>query len=269
LVSSEPARTPESVDMNVLIRGGGDIASGVALRLHRCGYRVLITELAQPVAVRRTVSFSETVYEGHWKVEDVSAQKADSDAEVEELLQNDIIPVLVAPDINSVSLNYSILIDARLTKKVEKYSLSSHTFIIGLGPGFTAGVNCHAAIETNRGHTLGRVYWEGSTLPDTSTPEGDPRRVLRAPAAGIITSYVEIGQHVEGGQEVASVAGELVISPFKGIVRGMIRPGLMVGNGLKIGDIDSRDDLNLCKLVSDKALAVGGGVLEAILNRKK
>jgi xanthine dehydrogenase accessory factor len=255
--------------MNVLIRGGGDIASGVALRLHRSGYRVLITELAQPVAVRRTVSFSETVYEGHWTVEDVSAQKADSVAEAVELLQNDIIPVLVAPDIDSFSLNYSILIDARLTKKVEKYSLSSQTFIIGLGPGFTAGVNCHAAIETNRGHTLGRVYWEGSTLPDTSNPEGDPRRVLRAPAAGIITSSVEIGQHVEDGQEVASVAGELVTSPFKGIVRGMIRPGLMVGKGLKIGDIDSRDDPNLCKLVSDKALAVGGGVLEAILNQKK
>jgi xanthine dehydrogenase accessory factor len=255
--------------MTILIRGGGDIASGVALRLHRSGYRVLLTELAQPVAVRRTVSFSEAVYEGEWTVEEVNARKAESDTEAIDLMQRGIIPVLVAPDLNSVSLDYSILIDARLTKRAEEVTLSDRPLIIGLGPGFTAGVNCHAAIETNRGHTLGRVYWKGSALPDTSHPEGDPRRVLRAPADGIITSPVEIGQHVEGGQEVARVAGEPVTSPFKGIVRGMIRPGLKVSKGQKIGDIDMRDDPNLCRLVSDKALAVGGGVLEAILNHKK
>lgn len=255
--------------MNVLIRGGGDIASGVALRLHRAGYRVLIAELAQPLAVRRTVSFSEAVYEGEWTVEGVTARRAESDSEAVDLLQNGIIPVLVAPDLDSISLDYTILVDARLKKRADDFRLSSQTLTIGLGPGFTAGVNCHAAIETNRGHTLGRVYWKGSALPDTSSPEGDPRRVLRAPTDGIITAHVEIGQHVEGGQEVAAVAGEPVTSPFKGIVRGMIRPGLKVSKGLKIGDIDSRDDPNLCKLVSDKALAVGGGVLEAILSYKK
>jgi xanthine dehydrogenase accessory factor len=255
--------------MNVLIRGGGDIASGVALRLHRAGYLVFITELAQPLAVRRTVSFSEAVYEGEWTVEGVTARKAETDSEAIELLQDGIIPVLVAPDLESVSLDYSILIDARLLKIVEDTRLFPQTLTIGLGPGFIAGVNCHAAIETNRGHTLGRAYWEGSASPDTSNPEGDPRRVLRAPIDGIITAHVKIGHHVEGGQEVASVADVSVTSPFNGIVRGMIRPGLKVSKGLKIGDIDSRDDPNLCKLVSDKALAVGGGVLEAILSYKK
>lgn len=254
--------------MNILIRGGGDIASGVALRLHRSGYRVIITELAQPLAVRRTVSFSEAVYEGKWTVEGVCARQANSEAEAVEFLQNRIIPVLVAPDLDSVSLDYAILIDARLTKKVAALRLSRQPLAIGLGPGFTAGVNCHAAIETNRGHTLGRVYWEGSTLPDTSHPEGDPRRVLRAPTDGIITAHVDLGQHVEAGQEVASVSGEPITSPFKGIVRGLIRPGSKIIKGLKIGDIDSRDDPDLMRLVSDKALAVGGGVLEAILSRK-
>jgi xanthine dehydrogenase accessory factor len=230
---------------------------------------VFITELAQPFAVRRTVSFSEAVYEREWTVEEVTAQKAESDSEAVDLLQKGIIPVLVAPDLDSVSLDYSILIDARLTKKAEDFNLPSQTLVIGLGPGFTAGINCHAAIETNRGHTLGRVYWKGSTLPDTSHPEGDPRRVLRAPTTGMITALVEIGQHVEGGQEVASVSGLPVTSPFKGIVRGLIRPGLKLSKGLKIGDIDPRDDPNLCRLVSDKALAVGGGVLEAILSYKK
>ncbi len=255
--------------MNVLIRGGGDIASGVALRLHRTGYRVVIAELAQPFSVRRTVSFSEAIYEREWTVEEVTARRAESDSEAADLLEKEIIPVLVAPDLNSISLDYSILIDARLTKKAENFDLPSHTLVIGLGPGFTAGNNCHAAIETNRGHTLGRVYWKGSTLPDTSSPEGDPRRVLRAPTDGTITSGVEIGQHVEGGQEVARVSGVPVNSPFKGILRGMIHPGLKVNKGLKIGDIDPRDDPTLCRLVSDKALAVGGGVLEAILSYKK
>jgi xanthine dehydrogenase accessory factor len=255
--------------MNVLIRGGGDIASGVALRLHRAGYRVFITELAQPLAVRRTVSFSEAVYEGECTVEGVTARKAETDSEANDLLQNGIIPVLIAPDLESVSLDYSTLIDARLLKKAEDTRRLPQTLTIGLGPGFTAGVNCHAVIETNRGHTLGRVYWEGSALSDTSSPEGDPRRVLRAPADGIITAHVMIGHHVETGQKVASVANISVSSPFKGIVRGMLRPGLKVSKALKIGDVDSRDDPTLCKLVSDKALAVGGGVLEAILSFKK
>jgi xanthine dehydrogenase accessory factor len=259
-------------DVLTMFRRSGALLEGhfrLSSGLHSSGYRILITELAQPLAVRRTVSFSEAVYEGQWTVEGVSAQKADTEAEAVDLLHNGIIPLLVAPELDSVTLDYSILIDARLTKRVEKYSLSDETMIIGLGPGFTVGLNCHTAIETNRGHTLGRVYREGSTLPDTSNPEGDPRRVLRAPTDGIITAHADIGQHVEGGQAVASVAGVSITSPFKGILRGMIRPGLKVSKGLKIGDIDSRDDPNLCRLVSDKALAVGGGVLEAILSHKK
>jgi xanthine dehydrogenase accessory factor len=255
--------------MNILIRGGGDIATGVALRLHRTGHRVFITELQQPLAVRRTVSFAETIYEGEWTVEEVTARRAESVAQAVEFSRNGIIPVLVAPELDTVTLKYAVLVDARLTKAVMDYPLSRQPLIIGLGPGFTAGRNCHAVVETNRGHTLGRVYWNGPAQPDTTTPEGDPRRVLRAPIGGIIVGHVEIGQHVEARQIIASVGSEQVASPFKGIVRGLIHPGLSVSKGLKIGDIDSRDDPDLCRLVSDKALAVGGGVLEAVLGYGK
>ena len=255
--------------MNILIRGGGDIATGVALRLHRTGYHVFITELNQPLAVRRTVSFSETVYEGDWTVEDVSARRAESAAQALGFSRNGFIPVLVAPHLDAIKLEYDVLVDGRLTKTDVDYPLAPQPMIIGLGPGFTVGRNCHAVVETNRGHTLGRVYWNGSAQPDTATPEGDPRRVLRAPVDGMVVVHVEIGQHVEANQIVASVGSENVVSPFKGIVRGLIRPGLSVNEGLKIGDIDSRDDPALCRLVSDKALAVGGGVLEAILGYRK
>ena len=255
--------------MNILIRGGGDVASGVALRLYRAGLNVVITELAQPLAVRRSVAFSEAIYEGEWTVEGVVAKRVDSATDAMELLRERVIPILVAPELDSVGIEYTVLVDGRLTKSPANYSLTKERLIIGLGPGFTAGQNCHAVVETNRGHTLGRVYWQGTALADTSHPEGDARRVLRSPAEGTLSALAEIGQHVESGQSVAVVAGQNIVSPFQGIVRGMIRPGINVSKGLKIGDIDARDDPALCHLVSDKALAVGGGVLEAILARAK
>lgn len=252
--------------MNILIRGGGDIATGVALRLHRAGYRVFITELPQPLAVRRAVSFSEAVYVRHWTVEDVTARLADSITQALDFSSKGFIPVLVAPEIDTIALPYSVLVDARLTKSPAHYSISDQLLVIGLGPGFAVGMNCHAVIETNRGHTLGRVHWMGSAQEDTAIPEGDPRRVLRAPTNGVTSAYVEIGHHVEEGQLFATVSDAQVFSPITGIVRGMIRPGIFIPKGLKIGDIDPRDDPRLCSLVSDKALAVGGGVLEAILH---
>jgi xanthine dehydrogenase accessory factor len=142
---------------------------------------------------------------------------------------------------------------------------------IGLGPGFTAGVNCHAVVETNRGHRMGRVIWQGSAEADTGLPEQiagqQAERVLRAPADGVLVNHFEIGAHVDGGQAVAEVAGKQVTAPFSGVLRGILYPGLKVYQGQKIGDLDPRDDPRLCALVSDKALAVGGGVLEAILTR--
>jgi xanthine dehydrogenase accessory factor len=158
-----------------------------------------------------------------------------------------------------------------MTKKTPELEMDAADLVIGLGPGFVAGENCHAVIETNRGHTLGRVIWEGPPLADTGIPESvnhqGVSRVLRAPADGPLLAHAEIGEHLKAGQLVAEVAGRSVQAPFNGVLRGLIYPGVEVTVGLKIGDVDPRNDPRYCRLVSDKALAIGGSVLEAILSR--
>ena len=253
----------------ILIRGGGDLASGVALRLHRAGLKVLISELEQPLAVRRTVSFAEAVYASEVEVEGAKARLVKRE-QVQAALDAGEIPVLVDPNATILTkLPISIVVDARLTKLPPDPLPVDIPLHIGLGPGFHAGRNCHAVIETRRSHTLGRVYWDGPTQSDSGQPEGDQRRVLRAPVDGIFNSRVQIGEHVETGQIIADVAGEAIKAPFPGVIRGLLHSGLRVKAGLKIGDVDPRDDHNLCKLVSDKALAIGGGVLEAMLTRSE
>jgi xanthine dehydrogenase accessory factor len=252
----------------IIIRGGGDLASGVVLRLHRAGFPVIITELPQPLSVRRAVSFSEAVYEGQWKVEDVSAQLVQTSEQIEALLAQHEIPVLIDPTLKLLStfdFRPSTIVDARLLKHPHPPLTSNAPFTIGLGPGFIAGENCHAFVETMRGHTLGRAYWSGSASADTGQPEGDPRRVLRAPANGILNGYAHIGKHLEAGQVIAEVNNVKIAAPFPGVLRGLIHSGLEVTKGIKIGDVDARDAREYCFLVSDKALAIGGGVLEAIL----
>ena len=255
----------------VLLRGGGDLASGVALRLHRAGIKVVITELAQPLAVRRTVSFAEAVYEGQHTVEGVTGRLVKPE-QVPAALEAGEIPVLIDPDATILlsSFLFPVVIDARLIKLPPAPLPISVPLRIGLGPGFHAGVNCDAAIETRRSHTLGRVYWNGTTQADSGQPEGDPRRVLRAPNDGILFAKAKIGDHVEEGQVVAVVSKQYsVISLIGGVLRGMIRDGIQMTKGMKIGDIDPRDDPSACYLVSDKALSIGGAVLEAILTRKE
>ena len=206
----------------ILIRGGGDLASGVALRLHRAGFKVLISELPQPLAVRRTVSFAEAVYAGLVTVEGVTARlvKRASSPKGEQIpaaLDAGEIPVIVDPNASILTgLPISIVIDARLTKQTPTPLPVDVSLHIGLGPGLHAGRNCHAVIETRRSHTLGRVYWDGPSQPDSGQPEGDQRRVLRAPSDGIFSSQVQIGEHVEAGQIVAEVNGELIVAPFPG-----------------------------------------------------
>jgi xanthine dehydrogenase accessory factor len=178
------------------------------------------------------------------------------------------IPVLVDPDCHSIKTLFPLaIIDARMIKHAPEPLFHKSLLYLGLGPGFTAPVNCHVVIETQRGHTLGRVIWEGSSINDTSKPEGDPRRVLRAPRDGIFESEAQIGEWFEQGQTIASINGELIKAPFSGTLRGLLHPGLNIIKGVKIGDIDPRNDPTLCSLVSDKSLAVGGGVLEALLTR--
>ena len=261
---------PSDKSAHVLVRGGGDLATGVALRLYRAGIRVVITELAQPLAVRRTVSFAEAVYAGHHKVEGVTARLVKRD-QLQASLNADEIPVLIDPDADILStFHFPIVVDARLMKQSPSPLSTPIPLHIGLGPGFHAGENCHAVIETRRSHTLGRVYWTGTTQPDSGEPEGDPRRVLRAPGDGVLLSKAKIGDYVDEGQTLAMIGGTWeVVSPFRGILRGLIHDGLHATRGMKIGDVDARNDASACLLVSDKALAIGGGVLEAILSKEE
>ena len=264
----------------VLVRGGGDLATGVALRLHRAGIKVVIAELAQPLAVRRTVSFSEAVYDGRQTVEGVTAKLI----EANQFLaweDADFIPVIIDPDASIlVDQDFVVVIDARLIKNPPNPLPKEVPLHIGLGPGFHAGRDCHAVIETRRSHTLGRVYWTGTTQPDSGEPEGDPRRVLRAPMDGVVTGMKKIGEHVGEGDVIADIqveremsprshsfASTHIYSPFAGFLRGIIRGGLHVKKGMKIGDVDARGDASACFLVSDKSLAIGGGALEAVLSK--
>lgn len=259
----------------ILVRGGGDLASGVILRLHRVGFQVAILELSHPLAVRRTVCFSEAVYEGAQTVEGVTARLVSAD-QFQVTLEAGEIPVLIDPNANILRNQFltsprnTFVIDARLLKKEPELLGADVPLHIGLGPGFCAGENCHAVIETRRSHTLGRVLWSGETQPDSGQPEGDPRRVLRAPANGHVLPVVEIGEHVREGQLIAEMQPAngspkvKLLSPLDGILRGLIHPRVEVSEGMKIGDVDPRNDPAMVKLVSDKALSVGGGVLEAV-----
>lgn len=265
----------------LLLRGGGDLATGVAVRLLRLGLRVAVTEVEQPLAVRRTVAFAEAVYAGETTVEGFTARCLPDPTDMLAVLAvfgRQQVPVLVDPGCESAkTLRPAVIVDARMTKQPPEPIGYSPLLYLGLGPGFVAGVNCQAVIETRRGHTLGRVYWTGGPDPDTGQPDGNPGRVLRAPCNGVVTAHVNIGDHVEAGQVIAKIDADpqtssprpssVIHSPIGGVIRGLIHPGLRVTCGLKIGDVDPRDDPRLCTLVSDKALAIGGGVLEAMLSR--
>lgn len=254
----------------ILIRGGGDLASGVALRLFRVGFQIAILELDKPLAVRRTVSFSEAVYEGTQTVEGVTARLVSAD-QFQVALEAGEIPVLIDPQANILRNQFltsprtTFLVDARLLKSEPEPLAVELSLHIGLGPGFSAGDNCHAVIETRRSHTLGRVYWQGPAQPDSGQPEGDPKRVLRAPVSGNVQPFKQIGELCREGERIASVNGEAIVSPFDGVLRGLIHPRVDVPAGMKIGDVDPRNDPAMCRIVSDKSLSIGGGVLEAVL----
>lgn len=257
----------------VIIRGGGDLATGVAYRLHKAGFPLIVLELPRPLVVRRKVALATAVLEGEVQVEDLVGRRVQTPAAAKALASTGTIPVLVAPELAPVTVDLSapvsVLIDARMAKRNIDTDMAQAPLVIALGPGFTAGVDCHAVIETMRGHRLGRVIWQGQALPNTGTPGivagKSAERVLRAPSGGEVQWRFEIGDSVEGGQVLGDVNGVPVAAPFEGVLRGLIAPGTRVRAGLKIGDVDARGDVAACFTISDKALAIGGGVLEAVL----
>ncbi|MBI2202762.1 MAG: EF2563 family selenium-dependent molybdenum hydroxylase system protein [Candidatus Rokubacteria bacterium] len=255
----------------VLIRGAGDLATGSAVRLRRCGFAVVATELAAPTAVRRTVAFSEAVLDGTVAVEGVRARRAESAADARRIVRAGDVAVLVDPTgAISAGLRPDVVVDARVAKRNLGTSLGDAPIVIGLGPGFVAGRDVHAVIETNRGHALGSVILAGEAEPNTGVP-GEiggfgAERLLRAPASGTLRARCTIGERVDAGVAVADVEDRPVVARIAGVLRGLVRDGSQVREGQKIGDVDPRARPEHCFTVSDKARAVAGGVLEAILS---
>lgn len=256
--------------MLVVIRGAGDIATGIALRLHRSYMQVVMTDIANPTAIRRTVCFSQAIPNKIAKVEDVTAILADSAEQVEEILKIGAIPVLVDPNADCVkTLQPDVMVDAILAKRNLGTHITDAPVVIGVGPGFCAGQDCHAVVETMRGHYLGRVILHGEPIPNTNIPgliggyAGE--RVLRAPCDGTFHQLLDIGAQVKAGDVAGTVDGVPMRCTIDGVLRGILPDNTPVFVGMKSGDVDPRCEINHCYCASDKALAVGGGVLEAIL----
>ena len=254
----------------IVIKGAGDLASGVAVRLAHCGFPIVMTDLPHPTSIRRTVCFSEAILKGTFTVEDVTAEFASDFHAIPAILERNHIAVVADPGAECIkALQPETVVDAILAKRNLGTAKSDAPIVIALGPGFTAGVDCHAVIETMRGHNLGRVILEGSAEPNTGIPGSisgfTTERVLRSPKDGLFTELHHIGDIVEKGEPIADVYGETVYAPLCGVIRGLLPTGTPVRKGMKSGDIDPRPVQAHCYTVSDKARAVGGGVLEAIL----
>jgi xanthine dehydrogenase accessory factor len=278
-----------------LMCGGGDLATGVALRLHRAGWRVLIAELPQPLAIRRTVAFASAIYDGSIEVEGTIGERIAAATEAARVWQADRIPVLIDPDRTAAAALHPIaLIDAIMAKRNTGTRIGDTPIVIALGPGFTAGSDCHAVVETQRGHNLGRVYYRGAAQPDSGTPGNvggqDALRVVRAPVSGVFYAHRQIGDRLKAGEAIGRVItvdvsltdsaawrlaaidrdasqplGIVVKTKIDGVLRGILHDGLKISANTKIADVDPRGEVENCFTVSDKSWAVGGGALEAVL----
>jgi xanthine dehydrogenase accessory factor len=257
--------------LHVVVKGGGDLGTGVAWRLHRCGFHVLVTEAVRPTVIRRAVAFASAVYEDVVTVDGIAARLMKNDAEITACWAAGEVPLLVDPEGTAIKrLRPDVVVDAILAKRNVGTRITDASTVVALGPGFIAGLDCHAVVETNRGHNLGRVLLEGSAEPNTGVPGSvggeSARRVLRAPAEGAFRTVRAIGDLVQVGEVVAYVGDTPLRSRLDGVVRGLLYDGLPVTIGMKAGDVDPRSVVSHCFTISDKALAVAGGVLEAILH---
>lgn len=261
----------------VLVRGAGDLATGTILRLHNCGFRVLAVECARPSAIRRRAAFCEAVFDGTATVEGVTARLIDRIEQADAVWNAGEIPLIVDETaVCAAACAPAVLVDAILAKRNLGTTRDMAPITIGLGPGFTAGGDVDAVVETMRGHRLGRVIYDGAALPNTGVPGPiagfAAERVIHAPASGAMTFVrspepVDIGSIVQKGQTIGFVGGVPVTATLDGVLRGLIREGYPVTEGLKIADIDPRaQEVQNCTTVSDKARAIAGGVLEAMLH---
>jgi xanthine dehydrogenase accessory factor len=256
-------------DHLVVVLGGGDLATGAVARLHRAGFPVVVLELDPPLTVRRTVAVSTAITHGTTEVEDLQARRCESPEEAATAARAGTIAVMVGPDLPAFTVPPEVVVDARMAKQNLGTTKDDAPLVVCLGPGFTAGADCDAVVETMRGHHLGRVIWDGEAAPNTGVPGmigGQSEfRVLRAETSGEVTWEVDFGEHVVREQALGMVGERTVRALTNGVVRGLIAPGSIVEAGMKIGDVDPRAEASACWEISDKALSVGGGVLEAVL----
>ena len=256
--------------MLIVVKGAGDLATGIACRLFRAGCSVVMTETAQPTPVRCTVGVSQAVYPEAAGVAGSTARLGESPQEALDCVRSGKVAVLGDPEGACVpALKPDGVVDAILAKKNLGTSIGEAPAVVGVGPGFTPGVDCHAAGAPQRGHALGRVLWDRSPAPNTGVP-GDIggytiERLLRAPAEGSFVPLAAIGDTVEAGQTVGRVGDAPMKAQITGVVRGLLPEGTPVFAGMKAGDVDPRCRREHCFSVSDKARAVGGGVLEALM----
>ncbi len=258
----------------ILIRGAGDIASGIAVRLYNSGFKIVMTEIKKPSSIRREVCFSEAIYDGETTVEKITCKKANSLQEIQNILDLKQIAV-VEDETNELykTLKPDIVIDAILAKKNLGTFKDMADIVVGVGPGFEASKDCHCIVETSRGHDLGRVIYSGSAKKNTGIPgviAGVSKdRVIYSPNAGVLNVKSKIGDMVKKGDIIAYVDETEVKATINGVLRGLLRDGYKVSEHFKIADIDPREDEQKnCFSISDKARSVGGGVLEAILHLK-
>lgn len=253
----------------VVVRGAGDLATGVICRLYRAGYQVLALETEHPTTIRRTVAFSEAMYNTTATVEGVVCRKAEHEQEIKTILDQKEVALFCDPEGKSIaSLHPAVVVDAIIAKKNLGTALDMAPLVIALGPGFTAQQDCHIVVETQRGHDLGRIITEGQAAQDTGVPGMiggyGKERVLHAPAFGTFKATSTIGDMVQAGQVIAFVGEVPVKATIDGVLRGLLHDGLQVPEGFKIADIDPRGNPSYCFTISDKARAIGGAVLEAV-----
>ena len=259
-------------ELTLLIRGGGELASGVIHRLVCSHFQVCITEIPNPQSVRREVSFCESVYEGEKEVEGVIAKLISSPDQVTKVWREGKVPLLIDPEVTVKDiLKPDVLIDAIIAKKNLGTQITDAPLVIGLGPGFYAGKDVHMVIETNRGHNLGRVILKGEAEPNTGVPGViagfAAERVFRAPKSGRFSTDRNIGDQVHANEVIAFVNDSPVKTAIAGVIRGLLRNGAEVHQGMKLGDVDPRGIKDYCYTISDKARTIAGGVLEAILTQ--
>ena len=254
----------------VLIKGGGEMATGVAHRLFRSGFRICITEIPEPLSIRREVAFCEAVFDGQKEVEGLNAERGTGLNDIPQIWERGKIPVVIDPECTlRKTLRPDVLVDAIIAKKNTGTRLEDAPLVIALGPGFDAGKDVHCVIETHRGHNLGRVIESGGAEPNTGLA-GEIggytwERVIRAPASGRVKGKKRIGDRVEVSDMILEVNGVPASSKIRGVLRGILRDGLTVDEGVKAADVDPRGIREHCFTISEKARAIGGGVLEAIL----